>query len=101
MPSFIYRYLPAAVRYLSPVPFTVRSGSLELRSDSSRGILERERTILAQRPSATLERVTVLVEETPGLRPASGPYHGRIVHLGRASDGEKPLVFGARRLGVL
>ncbi len=58
---FSHQDLPAAARFLFPVPFSIRAGRLELAADSSAGVLERERAVLARRPVGTLESVTVLV----------------------------------------
>ena len=57
-----YRFmdLPAAARFLSPVAFSARGGSLKLQSELSAGILERGRVVLAGRPGGSLERVSVL-----------------------------------------
>lgn len=69
-----YRYqdLPAAVRFLSPVPFSARSGGVDMTADSSMGILERGRDVLAKRPLGTLEQVAVLLEEAPAKPPRPG-----------------------------
>jgi hypothetical protein len=65
-----YRYmdLPAAARFLSPVAFAARGGSLSFESESSSGLLERGRVTLASRPSGILERVSVLRAD-PGREP--------------------------------
>jgi hypothetical protein len=66
---FRYRDLPAAVRCLSPVPFELQSGRLELRIDGDSGILERGRSVLAVRPRTELARVSVLRGAAPGREP--------------------------------
>jgi hypothetical protein len=66
-----YRYqdLPAAVRFLSPVAFAVRSGRLELQMDLDSGILERERSTVARRPAGELAHVLVLLKAPAAKEP--------------------------------
>lgn len=68
---FRYQDLPAAVRYLSPVDFSIRSGNIELRAETSSGVLERGRVLLALRPAGSLERVSVLASAPSGKEPRS------------------------------
>ncbi len=68
-----YRYmdLPAAARFLSPVAFAVRGGTLSFETETSSGFLERGRRSLAGRPGGALELVSVLLaSETREPRPS-------------------------------
>lgn len=66
-----YRYqdLPAAVRFLSPVAFSVGSGRVVLRADSGSGVLERERSVVARRPVGDLQKVSMLVSSSDSKPP--------------------------------